>query len=163
MITCVLQKYWLHLKRLSGVTIQLNNLRASSDGQDAGYCGLIGLNEMLDHKTVVTNGHLPVQARAVLHHANMVGGVGGASSGMLGISSPPDPYLLVQTAALQSMHLSRQQMDGSLPGKQVAAKVLAKRRTNTIYNIIPKFWEWLTINCVVNATGNILLRFYISK
>jgi hypothetical protein len=54
-------------------------------------------------------------------------------------------------------------MDGSLPGKQVAAKVLAKRRTNTIYNIIPKFWEWLTINCVVNATGNILLRFYISK
>jgi hypothetical protein len=120
MITCVLQKYWLHLKKLSGVTIQPNNLRASSDGQDAGYCGLIGLNEMLDHKTVVTNGHLPVQARAVLHHANMVGGVGGASSGMLGISSPLDPYLLVQTAALQSMHLSRQQMDRSLPGNQAA-------------------------------------------
>lgn len=120
MITCVLQEYWLYLKRLSGVTIQPNNLRASSDGQGAGYGGLIDLNEMLDYKTAVTNGHLPVQGRAVLHHANMVGGVGGASSGMLGISSPPDPYLLVQIAALQSMPLSRPQMEGSLPGNQAA-------------------------------------------
>ncbi|CAK9275525.1 unnamed protein product [Sphagnum jensenii] len=115
-----LQEYWLYLKRLSGVTIQPNNLRASSDGQGAGYGGLIDLNEMLDYKTAVTNGHLPVQGRAVLHHANMVGGVGGASSGMLGISSPPDPYLLVQIAALQSTPLSRPQMEGSLPGNQAA-------------------------------------------
>ncbi|CAM6022927.1 unnamed protein product [Sphagnum balticum] len=49
-----LQEYWLYLKRLSGITIQPNNLRASSDGQDAGYGGLIGLNEMLDYKTAVT-------------------------------------------------------------------------------------------------------------
>ncbi len=40
---------------------------------------------------------------------------------------------------------------------------MAKRGTNTINDIIPKFWEWLTINCVVNVTGDILLRFYIFK
>jgi len=33
----------------------------------------------------------------------------------------------------------------------------------TIYDIIPKFWESLTINCVMNATWDILLRFYIFK
>jgi len=45
----------------------------------------------------------------------------------------------------------------------LGARVLAKRGTNTVYNIIPKFSKSLTINCVVNATGDILLRFYIFK
>ncbi len=40
---------------------------------------------------------------------------------------------------------------------------MAKRVTNTIYDVIPKFWEWLTVNYVVNAIGDILLWFYIFK
>jgi hypothetical protein len=43
------------------------------------------------------------------------------------------------------------------------ARVLGKRGTNTTYDNIPKFWEWLTINYVMNATRDLLLRFYIFK
>lgn len=46
-------------------------------------------------------------------------------------------------------------------GRQSRAKVLAKRGSNVVYNIIPKSWEWLIINCVINATSVILLRLYI--
>jgi hypothetical protein len=45
----------------------------------------------------------------------------------------------------------------------LGARVLVKGGTNTIYNIIIKFWECLTINYVVNATWDILLGFYIFK
>jgi hypothetical protein len=31
---------------------------------------------------------------------------------------------------------------------------LTRRGANAVYYIIPKFWEWLTINCAVNATPN---------
>jgi hypothetical protein len=41
--------------------------------------------------------------------------------------------------------------------------VLAKKGMNTIYNIIPESWEWLTINCAMNVTMDILLGFYIFK
>jgi hypothetical protein len=46
-------------------------------------------------------------------------------------------------------------------GRQSKAKVLAKRGSNLVYNIIPKSWEWLIINCAINATSVILLRSYI--
>jgi hypothetical protein len=46
-------------------------------------------------------------------------------------------------------------------GRQSKAKVLARRGSNVVYNIIPKSWEWLIINCAINATNVILLRFYI--
>jgi hypothetical protein len=41
--------------------------------------------------------------------------------------------------------------------------MLAKRGSQQVYNTIPKSKEWMIINCVVNATRNILLSFYIFK
>lgn len=46
-------------------------------------------------------------------------------------------------------------------GRRSKAKVLARRGSNVVHNIIPKSWEWLIINCAINATSVILLRFYI--
>jgi hypothetical protein len=46
--------------------------------------------------------------------------------------------------------------------KQSKVKVLAKRGSNYIY-IIPKSWEWLIVNYVMNGIGEVLLRFYIFK
>jgi len=114
-----LQKYRLYLKRLSGVTCQPNNLSVSFGGQDVGYGSLIGLDEMLDYRTLATNGHLPAQTIAALHHANMVGRLG-ASSGMVGLSGPLDPSMLGQLATLQSVPspLPRPRIDGSLLGNQ---------------------------------------------
>jgi SHAQKYF class myb-like DNA-binding protein len=112
-----LQKYRLYLKRLSGVTSQSNSLNVSFGGPDAGYGGLFGLDEMSDYRNLVTNGHLPAQTIAALHHANMAGRLG-ASSGMVGPSSPLDPSVLAQIAALQSGSLPRPGMDGSLQGNQ---------------------------------------------
>jgi hypothetical protein len=40
---------------------------------------------------------------------------------------------------------------------------LARRTCNANYNIIPKFWEWLTINNEINATKGVLLGFYIFR
>jgi hypothetical protein len=40
---------------------------------------------------------------------------------------------------------------------------LARRKSNAIYNIIPKSWEWLTINYAINVVGGVLLSFYIFK
>jgi hypothetical protein len=36
-------------------------------------------------------------------------------------------------------------------GRQSKAKVLAMRGFNVGYNIIPKSWELLIINCAINA------------
>jgi hypothetical protein len=47
--------------------------------------------------------------------------------------------------------------------RHVGVKALVKRKSNVVYNIIPKSQEWLTINCVLNATRFILLRFYIFR
>jgi hypothetical protein len=47
-------------------------------------------------------------------------------------------------------------------GRQSKAdKVLARRGSNVVYNIIPKSWELLIINCAIKARSMILLRFYI--
>jgi len=46
-------------------------------------------------------------------------------------------------------------------GRQSKAKLLARRGSNVVYNIIPKSWEWLIINCAINVTSVILLRLYI--
>jgi hypothetical protein len=40
---------------------------------------------------------------------------------------------------------------------------MVKKRSNVVYNTIPKSWEWLTINCVVNVARGVLLGFYIFK
>jgi hypothetical protein len=40
---------------------------------------------------------------------------------------------------------------------------LARRKSNAVYNIIPKSWEWLTINYAINFVGGVLLGFYIFK
>ncbi len=37
------------------------------------------------------------------------------------------------------------------------------RTSNAIYNTIPKFWEWLTLNNEINATEGVLLGFYIFR
>jgi hypothetical protein len=47
--------------------------------------------------------------------------------------------------------------------RQSRTKVLAKRESNAIYRNIPKSWEWITINCAINAVDEVLLRFYIFK
>jgi len=43
------------------------------------------------------------------------------------------------------------------------ACVLIKHGSLQVYIIIPKFREWLIVNCVVNASGGFFLRFYIFK
>ncbi len=48
-------------------------------------------------------------------------------------------------------------------GRQSGARFLARRRSNVVYSTIPKFGEWLTINCVVNAIESVLPSFYIFK
>jgi hypothetical protein len=40
---------------------------------------------------------------------------------------------------------------------------LARKTSNAIYNTIPKFWEWLTLNNEINATKGVLLGFYIFR
>ncbi len=45
----------------------------------------------------------------------------------------------------------------------IGARVLAKRGSQTIYNIVPKFQKQLMINCVVNVVGLVLLGFYILR
>jgi hypothetical protein len=37
--------------------------------------------------------------------------------------------------------------------KKLVVNILARRRSNAIYNTIPKSQEWLIINCVVHATS----------
>jgi hypothetical protein len=46
--------------------------------------------------------------------------------------------------------------------KKSKVRVLAKKVSNYIY-IIPKSWEWLIMNYVMNGIGEVLLRFYIFK
>jgi hypothetical protein len=36
-------------------------------------------------------------------------------------------------------------------GRQLGARVLAKRSSQQVYNIIPKYREWLIVNYVVNV------------
>jgi hypothetical protein len=40
---------------------------------------------------------------------------------------------------------------------------MARKGSNVVYNTIPKSWEWLTINCVMNVIRGVLLGFYIFK
>jgi len=40
---------------------------------------------------------------------------------------------------------------------------MARKRSNVVYNTIPKSRKWLIINCVVNVTRCVLLGFYIFK
>jgi hypothetical protein len=40
---------------------------------------------------------------------------------------------------------------------------LARKGSNAIYNSIPKSWEWLIVNCVVNAAKSVIPGFYIFK
>jgi hypothetical protein len=47
--------------------------------------------------------------------------------------------------------------------KQLGVQVLVKRDSNHIYNIIPKSWEWLIMNYVMNVVDEVLPRFYIFK
>jgi hypothetical protein len=46
-------------------------------------------------------------------------------------------------------------------GQQSKVRMLAKRSSHQIYNIIPKSQKWLTLNVVVNIVGGFLSRFYI--
>jgi hypothetical protein len=46
-------------------------------------------------------------------------------------------------------------------GQQSKVRMLAKRSSQQIYNIIPKSQKWLTLNVVVNIVGGFLSRFYI--
>jgi len=48
-------------------------------------------------------------------------------------------------------------------GKQSSVYLLIKQSWHQLYNTIPKSQEWLTMNCVVNATNTFLLGFYILK
>jgi hypothetical protein len=41
--------------------------------------------------------------------------------------------------------------------------MLAMTRFNVVYSTIPKSWEWLIINCVVNVANGSLLSFYIFR
>lgn len=43
------------------------------------------------------------------------------------------------------------------------ACVSIKHGSLQVYNTIPKFREWLIVNCVVNASGGFFLRFYIFR
>jgi hypothetical protein len=47
--------------------------------------------------------------------------------------------------------------------RQNGAKVLAKQRSQQVYNTIPKSKEWLIINDVVKASGGFIPTFYIFK
>jgi hypothetical protein len=40
---------------------------------------------------------------------------------------------------------------------------LAKRGSQIVYSTIPKFREWLIVNCIVNDVGSILMGFYIFR
>ncbi len=48
-------------------------------------------------------------------------------------------------------------------GCQYGAKVLAKQNSRDVCRTIPKFQEWLTMNCVVNVVGVTLPTFYNFK
>jgi hypothetical protein len=48
-------------------------------------------------------------------------------------------------------------------GRQLGAKVFIIQGSHQVYNIIPKYREWLIINYVVNVAGITLLRFYVFK
>jgi hypothetical protein len=52
---------------------------------------------------------------------------------------------------------------GIQAGKQYGARFFAKRRSQRVYNIIPKSREWMTIIYVVNVVGGVLPSFYIFK
>ncbi len=52
---------------------------------------------------------------------------------------------------------------GIQAGQQVKVRLLVRRGFQQVYNTIPQSKEWLTINCVVNATRITLPRVYISK
>jgi len=54
-------------------------------------------------------------------------------------------------------------MDMDLNMASSKGQSFCKKGLHHIYNIIPKSKEWLTINCVVNATKSSLLRFYIFR
>jgi hypothetical protein len=43
------------------------------------------------------------------------------------------------------------------------ARVLIKHGSLQVYNTIPKFREWLIVNCIVNASGVFKKRFYIFR
>jgi hypothetical protein len=47
--------------------------------------------------------------------------------------------------------------------QQFGARVIAKRGSQDVYNTIVNSWEWLTINCVVNATSVTFPTFYILR
>jgi hypothetical protein len=40
-------------------------------------------------------------------------------------------------------------------------KVLARRRSNVVYNTIPKSQEWLIVNYAINVAEGVILGFYI--
>jgi len=46
-------------------------------------------------------------------------------------------------------------------GQQSKARMLTKRGSQQIYNIILKSQKWLTVNVVVNVVRGFLFRFYI--
>jgi hypothetical protein len=45
----------------------------------------------------------------------------------------------------------------------VQVDIQIKKGSNVIYSAIPESREWLTINCVINIVGGVLLWFYIFK
>lgn len=45
----------------------------------------------------------------------------------------------------------------------IQVDIQIKKGSNVIYSAIPKSWEWLTINCVINIVGGVLLWFCIFK
>jgi len=46
---------------------------------------------------------------------------------------------------------------------QSNARVLVRQGSRNVYNTIPKFRGWLTVNCVVNVTRVALPAFTLSK
>jgi hypothetical protein len=50
-------------------------------------------------------------------------------------------------------------------GRQLRVKVLARRKSNAFYNIIPNFQEWLIIKCAINVVKGVLQgsTFYEEK
>ncbi len=40
---------------------------------------------------------------------------------------------------------------------QSRTKTMARKKSNVVYNTIPRSWEWLIINCVVKVIRGVLL------
>ncbi len=74
----------------------------------------------------------------------------------------PKPNILVQPTSIQVRSHMELWWDSKIQaGRQSRAKVIAKKGSHQVYNTIPKFKEWLTINCEVNVVGGSIPRFYI--